>query len=161
MYGFLRYCCRTLCTVLHAVYGLLFMQTNAANDQLGSTGTATARAEMLLQSLQRHKAATMACFSCQGMAGLVSYMPLAHPRPALQQVFGGVQDYQTVAKIVARLVHATQPTCSSLFCVYRIHTRRRLLCLRVLIATLAVARSRNRTVLQIAVRARDLQQKWH
>ena len=107
VYGFCATPLHTCALRLHAVYGL-FMQTNAANDQLGSTGTATARAEMLLQSLQRHKAATMACFGFQGMAGLVSYMPLAHPQPALQQVFGGVQDCQTVAKIVARLVHATQ-----------------------------------------------------
>ena len=135
------------------------MQTNAVDDQLGSTGTATARAEsMLVQLLQRDRTKLPCCLLC---LGLVSYRPLAPGRRAILPLgHSHLQDYQTVAKIVARLVHATQAPCSSLF-VYRSHTRRRLLCLRVLIATLAVARSRNRTVLQIAVRARDLQQKWH
>jgi len=56
------------CTLLHAVYGL-FMQTNAANDRLGSTGTATARAEisMLLQSLQRGRTKHKAAFTMSGM----------------------------------------------------------------------------------------------
>ena len=100
----MRYCCCTLVLLLHAVYGFcatalpycllhtvygLFMQTNAANDQLGSTGTATARAEisMLLQALQRGRTSRYNDMACL-LAGRPSVLLTASTRSSCQHAIG-------------------------------------------------------------------------
>ena len=103
--GFLRYC--WMLHTVHTVYGL-FLQTNAANDQLGSSGTATARAEMLLQRGRTKLELLVQCY-------LVSYRPLAPgTRADLPSGPSPPQKCQTVARIAAGWsTHFTKPSPAS------------------------------------------------